>query len=103
MPFKVVSFESTPNPHALRCVLDAPLPALPIQSASPEGPGVPEGGARSYRDAGQARGDAAAEAMFSVPGVVGVMIREGWLTISKAPTAKWSAVRSGVEKALAAL
>lgn len=103
MPFKVISFESTPNPHALRCVLNAPLPMPHAQPASPGSSPSPEGGERSYRDAQQARGDAAAEAMFSVPGVVGVMIREGWMTISKAPSAKWSNVRAGVEKALAAL
>jgi hypothetical protein len=97
MPFKVVSFESTPNPHALRCVLDGALPEATSRASAPEG------GARSYRDAQQAQGDAAAEAMFSVPGVVGVMIRDGWMTISKSPSAKWSTVRAGVEKALAAL
>lgn len=85
MPYRIVEFQTTPNPNALKCILDTPLPE-PI---------------RSFRTAESAAGDAVAEALFAVPGVQGVLLSGGWLTINKAPDASWPGVKKGAQAALA--
>lgn len=82
---RVVCFEETPNPNALRCVLDGAV-----------GEGV-----RSYRSADAARDDPLAAALFAVPGVTNVYINVDWLTVNKLPDASWRVVKAGVRKAIA--
>ncbi len=89
MPYAVTEFQSTPNPNALKCVLDRPL--RPAAEAL-----------RSFRTADQARNDPLGRALMAVPGVSSVLLSDSWLTINKTPDARWPAVKSGVERALAA-
>jgi hypothetical protein len=89
---RVTEYVTTPNPHAIKCVLDAPLPALE------QGDKV-----RSYRDATSAAGDPAAAKLFAIEGVRNVLIVGNWVTVGKAPEATWKAVKAGIEKTLAAL
>lgn len=84
MAFAVREFQPTPNPNALKCVLDAPLPE-PV---------------RSFRKREEAAGHALAEAVFAVPGVTGLLLSGGWLTVNKSPDADWKAIRQGVQQAL---
>ena len=84
MPFRVLKFQDTPNPNAVKCILD--------RSPGP----VP----RSYLNAAAAAGDALATSLFAIPGVSSVLISDGWLTVNKAPSAPWGPIRSGVERAL---
>lgn len=84
MPYTVLKFQETPNPNALKCVLDRSPGAAP----------------RSYFNAAAAASDPLARALFSVPGVTNVLISDGWLTVSKAPGIPWAPVRAGVERAL---
>ena len=60
---------------------------------------------RSYSNSASAAGagDPAGAALIGVPGVRGVLIGDGWVTINKAPDAQWKAVKAGVEAALRGL
>ncbi|GIK19241.1 MAG: scaffolding protein [Leptolyngbya sp. PLA2] len=85
MPYRVLAFESTPNPNALKCLVE-PCPA-----------DIP----RSYRTSGEVSGDdALAQALFAVPGVTALLIHAAFITVTKSPGARWSAIRAGVERAL---
>lgn len=87
MASKVVRFDATPNPNAIKCVLDAPI-----------GDSV-----RSYFRAEEARaaGDALAMALFALPGVTNVLIHTEWVTVGKSPDASWGAIKEGVRVAVA--
>ncbi len=88
MPYRVVEFQDTPNPNALKCVLDHPLPESP--------------GLRSYLSPEAAAGDPLASALFAVPGVVGILINPGWVTVSKSQDAPWKQIKAGVARVLGA-
>ena len=85
MPYRVTSFEPTPNPNAVKCLVE------PSPASSP----------RSYFNAGQAAQDSLARALFEVDGVTNVLIHSSFITVGKRPEAAWRAVRVGVERALA--
>lgn len=85
MPFRVIEFQSTPNPNAVKCVLDA--------SPAPDGP-------RSYSSADAARGDPVGRPLMAVPGVVHVLIHDGWVSVVKSAGAEWRTVRKGIAAAL---
>jgi hypothetical protein len=89
MPYIVTEFQTTPNPNALKCVLDRPL--RPGAEAF-----------RSFRAAEEASNDTLGRALMAVPGVSSVLLSDGWLTINKDPQARWPAVKKAVEQALAA-
>lgn len=84
MPYKVVEFRETPNPNAVKCVLDSSPGATP----------------RSYRRPQDAAGDPLADALFGVPGVVGLLIHDGWITVTKSPGAAWKTLKPAVERVL---
>jgi len=84
MAYAVTKFQPTPNPNALKCVLDKPL----------------DGPIRSYRAREQAGDDPLAAALFAVPGVTGVLLSGGWLTVNKSPEADWGGVKKGVAEVL---
>lgn len=98
MPVQVREFQETPNPNAVKCILEGAGSDAPAVSA-----------VRSYRTppsrlspplAGTS-GDPVAEALFAIPGVSAVLIAEGWITINKVPTASWSTIKPAVKSALA--
>jgi hypothetical protein len=84
MPFSVLSFEPTPNPNALKCILDRPI--------SP--------GPRSFLNSGAAEADPLARALFAVDGVSCILMNGGWMTVNKRPEAPWSAVKPGIKRVL---
>jgi hypothetical protein len=84
MAYRVVKYQETPNPNALKVFLDRGT-----------GPGV-----RSYFRADQAGADALAAALFAVPGVTNILINGDWLTVGKTTAASWVEVKTGVERAL---
>ncbi len=99
MPYKVVKFESTPNPNALKCVLDRAV--TPI--ADKEGPSR-DGSARSYRRAEDAESDPLARAIFecALPGsITSVLIRADWIAVNKAPDEDWKRLRGAISTAVA--
>lgn len=87
MPRAITSFESTPNPNALKCHLSPPLPPLPPD-------------ARSYRSADAAATNPLAKALFEIAGVTSVLLMEDWLTVNKAPEADWAGIKRGLKRAL---
>jgi hypothetical protein len=97
MPYAVVEFQPTPNPNALKCVLDRPLPAPAMSQEI-------HAHLRSYRHAAEAAADPVAAALLALPGVATVLVGEGggWVTVNKAPAADWPAVKKGVKAVLAA-
>lgn len=86
MPYKVLRFQDTPNPNALKCVLDRSPPDVP----------------RSYLNASSAGADRLASALFAIPGVTSVLISDGWLTVNKSAETAWGKVKPAVEQVLAA-
>lgn len=79
---RITTFQPTPNPNALKCILDAPL-AGPV---------------RSFRSAAEASADQLAGALFAIPGVTSVLISGGWLTVNKAPDMDWPKIKRAVEE-----
>lgn len=116
-----VAFSSTPNPNALRCDAPgvrwpAPPAAAPVLTPIPtpvpnsipapnpvpaqvpaQSPALPRT-FRSYRSAPEAlaAGDHFAHNLLLIPGLCGVLIHENWLTVSKAPQAKWPPIKRAV-------
>lgn len=87
MPHRIVRFEQTPNPNALKCHLEPALPARPPD-------------ARSYRSAEAAQADPLARAIFEIPGVKSVLLMGEWLTVNKSPGAGWAEIKRGLKEAL---
>lgn len=84
MGFRVVRYDETPNPNALKCILDGRISEAP----------------RSFRDEASAQGDALAASLFAVEGVTSVLMNGDWVTVNKRPEAEWRKVKKGVERAL---
>lgn len=84
MPYRITRFERTPNPNAIKCLVEP-------------GPGS----IRSYFNAEQAAGDPLAAALFAVEGVTNVLIHQAFISINKAPDADWGPVKKAVESVLA--
>lgn len=84
MGYTVTQFQSTPNPNAVKCILDRPLPEP----------------ARSFRKAEEAAADPLGAALFSIPGITGVLLSGGWLTVNKSPDSDWPKIKKSVQDAL---
>ncbi len=85
MGYRITRFEPTPNPNAVKCILDRPISEHP----------------RSFLNAGMAADDPLAGALFGVEGVAVVLMNGDWVTINKTPGAEWPRVKAGVTKVLA--
>jgi hypothetical protein len=84
---RFVCFETTPNPNALKCVVEAPDAAGPVRSYF------------SAEQADEAR-DGLARSLFAIPGVTNVLIHTAFVTVGKAPEAKWPAIKKRVRAAI---
>lgn len=83
----VIGFESTPNPHAVKILLDGPIAASP----------------RSYREPPPADcDDALAAALYAIEGVRVVLIHLEFVTVGKDPDAKWPAIKRKAKAAILA-
>lgn len=83
----VISFQATPNPNAIKCVVNGSFGATP----------------RSYFKAEDAAGDAIAEAIFAIGGVTNILMNADWMTVSKDERSAWEPIRAGVERVLAGI
>jgi hypothetical protein len=92
MPLLVREFQPTPNPNAVKCVLDQRVPPLHT-AANPAGP-------RAYRSVDAAQHDPFAMALLAIPGVTHVLIADTWLTVAKSPDANWSDLKPAVQRVL---
>ena len=92
MPYVVKQFQTTPNPNALKCVLDkspAPPPNPPRSYARSAGVPSPET-------------DALAHGLLSLPGVTNILIHDGWLSVVKQPETDWKRLKADISKVLEA-
>jgi len=84
---QVLGFESTPNPLAVKILLGSPLRAAP----------------RSYRAPPEEPcDDPLACALYAIEGVRIVLIHHEFVTIGKAPDAKWPAIKRKAKAAIEA-
>ncbi len=84
MPIRVVKFQETPNPNAVKCLLDR-------RAAE---------SSRSYFDASAAREDPIGSRLFAIDGVRNVLIHADWITVGKAPESDWPRIKREVERVL---
>ncbi len=88
MPYKVRTFQPTPNPNALKCIVEpSPAPREP----------------RSYAGPTLAADDPLALALFAIDGVTNLLIHDGWITVGKRENADWKTLRPAIERALASV
>ena len=77
MAYNVLEAQPTPNPNAIKLVLDRPIAAQPMSFLSPEaGAGHP-----------------LAERLFAIKGVASLLFLNDFVTINKSPNAKWADIR----------
>ena len=84
---KVRRYESTPNPDALKCLLDRAISDRP----------------KSFIGKSQAKGDPIAGPMFARARLRAVLINTDWISINKEPDADWKDIKPIVEEVLAGL
>jgi hypothetical protein len=99
VPLIVKEYQSTPNPNALKCVVDRAIAPLPGPPAT----------LRSYSSPAAAASDPLATALFAIPGVRSVLVhapgrdssREpGWISINKSADADWRTLKPAIERVL---
>lgn len=81
---RVLAYDSTPNPDALRLSLDASISDRP----------------RSFLSEEDARDDPVAGPIFAGGGIRAVLINGDWMTVNKQPGAAWGPIRQRVERIL---
>ncbi|MEO0511632.1 MAG: NifU N-terminal domain-containing protein [Planctomycetota bacterium] len=81
-----VTYETTPNPNALKCVTDRELSQHP----------------RSFLSEADADGDPLAGPLFATGSVRAVLINGPWITVNKLPEADWKALKPLIEKVICA-
>jgi NFU1 iron-sulfur cluster scaffold homolog, mitochondrial len=85
---KVLRLEMTPNPNAIKFVLDGPIVAI---------------GARQYENAAAAEGDAVATKIFALKGVQSVFYLDTFITVDRTGPEAWDEVRGVIESAVSDL
>lgn len=85
MPLRVTRFEPTPNPNAVKCLVE-PRTGDAI---------------RSYFKPADAAQDPLAAALFAIPGVTNVMIQPAFITVCKSAGTPWPATRDAIARVLA--
>ncbi len=85
---RITGAQPTPNPDAIKLDLDQPQ----------------HDGIRSYRTgtkpASPDQPDPLACALLAIDGVVGVLIHERFITLSREPGRSWTAIRKAADRAL---
>lgn len=87
MPYKVTQLVSTPNPNAVKCILDRAIRE-------------PGAGSVAWRSALSASGDPAAAAIFEIRGVNNLLFNSDWITVGKAADADWKSIMPQVKRVL---
>jgi hypothetical protein len=77
-------FEPTPNPNALKCVLDTPRTGAIVSAGKTE----------------EAGGDPLALALLGIPGITRVLLHTAFVTVSKEPGVDWAPIKRAVKKVL---
>lgn len=87
MGYEVTEFQTTPNPNAVKCMLDRMIRD-------------PAQGPASFRSVEAAQADALAGALFAIPGVTNVLINADWITVGKEPGRSWPGIRAAISSVL---
>ncbi|MFN0131772.1 MAG: NifU N-terminal domain-containing protein [Phycisphaerales bacterium] len=85
MPIRVVEFQPTPNPNAVKCLLDRAVTDSP----------------RSFRAPESAGDDAIASRLFAIDGITNVLIVGDWVSVGKRPEIAWAPLKRAITAALA--
>ena len=85
MGFRVHDVQPTPNPNAVKFILDRPVSDQPM----------------SFFNAGAAKDHPLAARLFGVPGVSSLLLLGNFITINKSPEARWADIKGKVEQVLA--
>jgi NFU1 iron-sulfur cluster scaffold homolog, mitochondrial len=86
VPSVVREIQATPNPNAMKYVLDRTISANPA----------------SFFNKQQAKEHSLASRLFAIGGVSNVMLLGDFVTIGKEPQARWSDINGRVKQVLAA-
>lgn len=81
-----IDFQSTPNPHAGKFVVDRQV--------------VPTGGSRSYFGPDEAQDDPVGRALMELAGVRSVFMVDDFITVTKTPATEWDDLAPKVEDAI---
>ncbi len=84
MAFRVQEIQPTPNPNAVKIILDRPVSDQPT----------------SFFDAGAAEGHPLATRLFAIPGVSSLLLLGDFITINKSPQARWADITGKVRRVL---
>ena len=87
MPFKVTQVQPTPNPNAVKLMLDRVIADRPA----------------SFLNAASGKEHPIASKLFAIPGITGLLILGDFITVNKQPEARWTEITKQVEQALASL
>ena len=87
MPYRVVEVQPTPNPNALKFLLDRQIAEQPT----------------SFFSADAAAGHPIATALFAVPGVSSLLLLGDFVTVNKSADASWPPIKERVRQVLAAV
>lgn len=87
MAYRVVEVQPTPNPNALKFLLDRQIAEQPA----------------SFFSADAAAGHPIATALFAVPGVSSVLLLGDFVTVNKSADASWPPIKERVRQVLAAV
>lgn len=84
MGFKVREIQGTPNPNAVKFLLDREISSTPVSFLRPE-----EGVAHPL-----------ASQLFSIKGVISVLLLGDFVTVNKKPEIDWTTITGKVEQIL---
>ena len=85
MAIRVLEIQPTPNPNALKFIVDRPVAPQPT----------------SFFTADAAAGHPLAARLFEIPGVSSLLLLGDFLTVNKEPNAAWGKIKPQVEAVLA--
>ena len=84
MAFCVLEVQPTPNPNALKFILDRPIAEQPT----------------SFLAASAADGHPIAGRLFAIPGVSSLLLLGDFVTVNKSPDANWADIKPRVQRVL---
>jgi hypothetical protein len=87
VPFNVREVQPTPNPNAMKLILDRVIADSPT----------------SFLNVASGNGHPIASRLFAINGVTALLLLGDFVTVTKAPEAKWADITARVKRALAAL
>ena len=82
--FRVLETQPTPNPNALKFILDRPISDSPISFLTPD----------------SAADHALAQRLFAIQGVTSLLLLGDFITVNKSPERAWNQITPAVKRVL---